>query len=75
MAIAYYTSAIFENDMLSKNMLNITSIQNLGLLWIEVHEYLHYRTSRLFFYPAKFDNFKDEKISDYITVSVFWEIL
>ena len=25
---------------------------------------------RLYFYPAKFDNFKDEKISDYKTVSV-----
>ena len=25
---------------------------------------------RLYFYPAKFDNFKDEKNSDYKTVSV-----
>ena len=25
---------------------------------------------RIFFHPAKFDNFKDEKISDYKTVSV-----
>ena len=32
--------------------------------------YLHHRNSQLFFYPAKFDNFKDEKISDYKTVSV-----
>ena len=30
--------------------------------------YLHH--SKLFFYPAKFDNFKNETISDYKTVSV-----
>ena len=32
--------------------------------------YLRHRNSKLFFHPAKFDNFKDEKISDYKTVSV-----
>ena len=32
--------------------------------------YLHHRNSKLFFHPAKIDNFKDETISDYITVSV-----
>ena len=32
--------------------------------------YLHLRNSKIFFHPAKFDNFKDEKISDYKTVSV-----
>ena len=32
--------------------------------------YLHHRNSKLFFHPAKFDNFQDEKISDYKTVSV-----
>ena len=26
--------------------------------------YLHHRNYKLFFHPAKFDNFKDEKISD-----------
>ena len=31
---------------------------------------LHHRNSKLFFHPAKFDNFKDEKISDFKTVSV-----
>jgi hypothetical protein len=35
------------------------------VLFIEVLCYL-----RIFFHPAKFDNFKDEKISDYKTVSV-----
>ena len=29
--------------------------------------YLHHRDSKIFFHPAKFDNFKDEKISDYKT--------
>jgi hypothetical protein len=32
--------------------------------------YLHHRNSKIFFHPAKFDNFKDETISDYKTVSV-----
>ena len=30
--------------------------------------YRHHRNSKLFFHPAKFDNIKDEKISDYKTV-------
>ena len=32
--------------------------------------YLHLRNFKIFFHPAKFDNFKDETISDYKTVSV-----
>ena len=32
--------------------------------------YLHHRNSKLFFHPAKFDNFKDDEISDFKTVSV-----
>ena len=32
--------------------------------------YLHHRDSKIFFHPAKFDNFRDEKISDFKTVSV-----
>ena len=32
--------------------------------------YLHHRDSKIFFHPAKFDNFKDEKISAFKTVSV-----
>ena len=32
--------------------------------------YLHHRDPKIFFHPAKFDNFKDEKISDFKTVSV-----
>ena len=32
--------------------------------------YLHHRNFKLFFHPVKFDNFKDEKVSDFETVSV-----
>jgi len=32
--------------------------------------YLHLINFKIFFHPAKFDNFKDETISDYKTVSV-----
>ena len=32
--------------------------------------YLHLISNKIFFHPAKFDNFKDETISDYKTVSV-----
>ena len=32
--------------------------------------YLHQRDSKIFFHPAKFDNFKDEKILDFKNVSV-----
>ena len=31
--------------------------------------YLHHINFKIFFHPAKFDNFKDEKISDFKTVS------
>ena len=33
--------------------------------------YLQHRNSKLFFHLAKFDDFKDEKISDFKTVSVY----
>ena len=32
--------------------------------------YLHLISNKIFIHPAKFDNFKDETISDYKTVSV-----
>ena len=32
--------------------------------------YLHHINFKIFFHPTKFDNFKDEKISDFKTVSV-----
>ena len=41
-----------------------------GVLRIGMLLYLHHRDSKIFFHPAKFDNFKDEKISDFKTVSV-----
>ena len=47
----------------------IPSIRD-GVLRSGMLLYLHHRNSKLFFHPAKFDNFKDEKISDYKTVSL-----
>ena len=41
-----------------------------GVLCSGILLYLHHRNSKIFFHPAKFDNFKDEKISDFKTVSV-----
>ena len=41
-----------------------------GVLCSGMLLYLHHRDSKIFFHPAKFDNFKDEKISDFKTVSV-----
>ena len=32
--------------------------------------YLHHKNFKIFFHPAKFDNFKDETTSDYKTVAV-----
>ena len=32
--------------------------------------YLHHRDSKIFFHSAMFDNFKEEKISDFKNVSV-----
>jgi len=40
------------------------------VLYTRMLIYLHHRNSKLLFHPAKFDNFKDEKISDYKTVFV-----
>ena len=40
------------------------------VLWSGVLLYLHHINFKLFFHPAKFDNFKDETISDFKTVSV-----
>ena len=45
------------------------SIDN-GVPHSEMLLYLHHRDSKIFFHPAKFDNFKDETILDYKTVSV-----
>ena len=41
-----------------------------GVLCSGMHLYLHHRDSKISFHPAKFDNFKDEKISAFKTVSV-----
>ena len=51
------------------NYMIIPSIRD-GVLRSGMLLYLHHRDSKIFFHPAKFDNFKDEKISDFKTVSV-----
>ena len=48
---------------------SIPSIRD-GVLHSGMLLYLHHRDSKIFLHPAKFDNFKDEKISDFKTVSV-----
>ena len=50
-------------------MLIAPSIRD-GVLRSGMLLYLHHRDSKICFHPAKFDNFKDEKISDFKTVSV-----
>ena len=47
----------------------ILSIRD-GVLCSGMLLYLHHIDFKIFFHPAKFDNFKDEKISDFKTVSV-----
>ena len=41
-----------------------------GVLHSRMLLYLHHINFKIFFHPAKFDNFKDEKISEFKTVSV-----
>ena len=54
-----------ENDIKYHNL----SIDN-GVPHSRMLLFLHHRDSKIFFHPAKFDNFRDEKISDFKTVSV-----
>ena len=51
-------------------VITITPSIRDGVLCSGMLLYLHHRDSKIFFHPAKFDNFKDEKISDFKTVSV-----
>ena len=41
-----------------------------GVLCSGMLLYRHHINFKIFFHPAKFDNFKDEKISDFKTFSV-----
>ena len=50
-------------------MFAIPSIRD-RVLCSEMLLYLHLINFKIFFHPAKFDNFKDETISDYKFVSV-----
>ena len=55
-----------------KQMFYDRSLLSIGnwVLCSEVLLYLHHRNSKLFFHPAKSDNFKDEKISDYVHIKL-----
>ena len=71
------TTYVLKNRLYQQSFLNRDSFLNRAFLNRErtvPHSgmllYLHHRNSKLFFHPAKFDNFKDEKISDFKTVSV-----
>ena len=50
----------------NQNQYDKPSIRD-GVLCSGILLYLHHRNSKLFFHPAKFDNFKDEKIPDFKT--------
>ena len=49
-----------HKDLVSKSLLIRVGVLRSGM----------HRDSKIFFHPAKFDNFKGEKISDFKTVSV-----
>ncbi len=52
------------------NELFNTDYREWSIPYSEILLYLHHRNYKLFFHPAKVDNSKDEKISDYKTASV-----
>ena len=62
-----------DNEIIHENSKSfigtIPSISD-GVLRSGMLLYLHHINFKIFFHPAKFDNFKDEKISDFKTVSV-----
>ena len=58
-----------EAEIIDSRISTLPSIRD-GVLRSGMLLYLHHRDSKIFFHPAKFDNFKDEKISDFKTVSV-----
>ena len=57
-------------DSSTKHAVSVKPSIRDGVLRSGMLLYLHHRDSKIFFHPTKFDNFKDEKISDFKTVSV-----
>ena len=49
---------------------NALRVLGMEYIVVESHCTCILRENKIFFHPAKFDNFKDEKISDFKTVSV-----
>ena len=68
-SIMFYIFLILPYGIICLNHSLRPSIRD-GVLRSGMLLYLHHRNFKLFFHPAKFDNFKDEKISDFKTVSV-----
>ena len=72
----YLISTFMQNPeyILQESLMNwfsgcVPSVRD-GVLRSGMLLYLHHRDSKISFHPAKFDNFKDEKTSDFKTVSV-----
>ena len=60
-----------QTGLIGSKSFQITPSIRDGVLCSGMLLYLHLlREFKIFFYPAKFDNFKDEKISDFKPVSV-----
>ena len=55
---------------ISPKMNGLTPSIRDGVLRSGMLLYLHHINFKIFFHPSKFDNFKDEQISDFNTVSI-----
>jgi hypothetical protein len=64
----FFTILLKMIDNQAKHSTSKPSIRN-RVLCSGMLLYLHHINFKIFFHPANFDNFKDETISDYKTVS------
>jgi len=69
MVVGYRDNWIVSTDLKEQNIGFPPSISN-RVLCSGMLLYLHHRNSKLFSHPAKFDNFKDEPLKPFKTVSV-----
>ena len=81
--LIYAENMVFKGSLISDSTVKKTKISvqakdrftfspsiRDGVLRSGMLLYLHHTNFKIFFHPAKFDNCKDEKISDFKTVSV-----
>ena len=70
----YPLLSVLKAVLFLENVCNFAHLANNMFLSIKINENREVLVStsiwRIYFHPAKFDNFKDEKMSDYKTVSV-----